>query len=258
MSVVLATTFHPRGEIPRLKRLLPALQTVYSSVIVSLPPVAASEDVMALQALPGMRTVVNSEWGSGRYTALRLALETDADHVHYVDMDRLIRWAETRPQEWQQAIQLVQQRDCLVIGRTAQAWATHPRAMFETEQIINAVFSQVVGQPMDFGAGSKGFSRRAGEFILAHSSPVRALGADTEWIVLLYRAGFEISHVEVDGLDWEIPDQYQDNAAGRERQREMAAQYDADARHWQRRVAVAHEIIAAGLAALLHPLSQEQ
>lgn len=252
--IALAATFNPRGEIPRLQRLLPQLQAVYSDIVVSLPPVTDSADIETLQALPGIRTIVNQQWGDGRYNALRLVLERAADHIQYADLDRLIRWVETRPEEWRQTVAQVQQNDCLVIGRTAAAWETHPRAMFETERIINMVFSQVIGQEMDFGAGSKGFSRRAAEFLMVHIEPGRALGADTEWIVLLHRAGFPVAHVAVDGLDWEIPDQYQDAAADGERQREMAVQYDADAGHWRRRVAVAHEIIEAGLAAMVRQL----
>lgn len=255
--ITLAATFNPRGEIPRFKTLLPQLQAVYAAIVISLPPAADHADLETLQGLPGISTIVNQQWGDGRYNALKLALATDPDHIQYADLDRLIRWVETRPAEWLRTLADIQQSDCLVIGRTAAAWDTHPRAMFETERIINMIFSQVIGRQMDFGAGSKGFSRRAAEFIMGQIEPGRALGADTEWIVLLHRAGFAVGHVEVDGLDWEIPDQYQDAAADRERQRAMAVQYDADAKHWRRRVAVAHEIIEAGLAAMLRPLDGE-
>lgn len=254
MTVVLATTFNPRGEIGRLRRLLPELLAVYERVIVSLPPTAMPEDAAAIQALNGVHAFVNDDWQHGRYRALKTALESPAQAVHYADMDRLLRWVETRPDEWRQTVEQVRRADCLVIGRTAAAWETHPRAMFQAEDIINRVFSHLLGQTMDFGAGSKGFSRRAVEFLMANTRPERALGADTEWPVLLHRAGFAVQPVFVDGLDWESADRYQEQAADADIQRRFAQAYDEAAQNWAMRVAVTREIIEAGLDALRRPL----
>jgi hypothetical protein len=71
---------------------------------------------------------------------------------------------------------------------------------------------------------------------------------------LLRRAGFTIEYRTVDGLDWEIPDQFQSRAAGPERQEEFARAYDADLANWARRMEVALEIIRAGLEAAERPL----
>lgn len=258
MSVALATTFHPRGEVGRLEKLHPALRAVYSDIVISLPPAAPPDDVAQLRRLDGARVFVNVDWSHGRYTALKMALESGAAYIHYADMDRLIRWAETRPAEWRAAVERVQQCDCLVIGRTESAWATHPRVMIQVERIVNRVFSDLLGQALDFGAGSKGFSRDAAAFIVANSRPGRAIGTDAEWPVLAHRGGFRVEGVLVDGLDWEIPDQHQDAPASAERQRQMAAAYDADAAHWAYRVQTTIEVIEAGLDALRQPLAATQ
>jgi hypothetical protein len=250
MSVALATTFYPRGETGRLQRLYPQLQAAYSSIVISLSSDTQPQDVEIVQALPGVQAFVNRHWSQGRYRALKKSLDNDWTHLHYADMDRLLRWVETRPNEWRQTVIRIEQSDCLVIGRTAQAWNTHPQAMRETEAISNQIFSRLLGQSLDLSAGSKGFSRRAVEFLIANTQPGRAIGTDAEWIVLLHRAGFRLESLQVDGLDWEIPDQYQDTASDGNRQQAMAESYDADAEKWKYRVAILREIVEAGLDAV--------
>ncbi len=258
MSVALATTFHPRGEIPRLQRLLPVLKQLYSAIVISLPPNTEPLDVEAVMALPDVTAFVNDEWGAGRYRALEAACQTGADFIHYADMDRLIRWAETRETEWLQTVEYLQTCDCLIIGRTPEAWETHPQVMIQMEHIINSVFSFHLNGDYDFGAGSKGFSRRAAAYILDNCEPANAIGADTEWPIVCYRAGMNVEGVLVDGLDWEIPDQFQPHAADRERQHVLAAEYDADVQRWQHRMKTTREAVEAGLVALKRPLKQEQ
>jgi len=246
MSVVLAATWDPRGEMERFQKWLPELRQAYQAIAVALPPGA----IQACEALRrfGVAAAVTPDWSWGRFLALQeAAAVSDATHIHYADLDRLLRWVETQPQEWLRTLARLQECDCLVIGRTPSAYATHPQAMVATEAISNAVVSHLLGQEMDVSAGSKGFSRRAAEFLVTHTRPGRALGTDAEWPLTLQRAGYPVEYLEVDGLDWEIPDQFQDQAAGAERQRQVAAEYDADPRHWAHRVAVAREIIEVAL-----------
>ncbi|MFQ5616744.1 MAG: hypothetical protein ACE5GO_09860, partial [Anaerolineales bacterium] len=206
MSVSLATAWNPRGEIHRFERLLPTLAAAYSGLAVSVPPFARREDIDRLRALIGDGLIVTEDWSHGRHAAMQKALEYPCTHVHYVDADRLLRWVETCPEEWQRVVEDVSRAECLVIGRTEAAWETHPQALRQTERISNAIFSHLLGQELDLSAGSKGFSRVATEFILANSRPGRALGTDSEWIVLAHRAGFRVETLLVDGLDWEIAD----------------------------------------------------
>jgi hypothetical protein len=255
MTIALAATFNPRGETGRLERYYPQMQQVFSAIVISLPPVAPAEDLERVRALPGARVMWREAWPGGRYRSLKAALESGADYYQYADLDRLIRWLETRSEEWLRTAERIQQTDCLVIGRTDAAWATHPQVMVQVEKVINDVFSFHLGQALDFGAGSKGFSRRAAELIVANSEPASAIGSDTEWPIICYRAGLRVEGLLVDGLDWEIPDQYQDKAADTERQRKIAEQYDADVKHWVLRVGTTVEAIECGLEALRRPLN---
>jgi hypothetical protein len=52
-----------------------------------------------------------------------------------------------------------------------------------------------------------------------------------------------VEYVEVDGLDWESADRYQDSAADADQQEQAARLYDQDVNHWRRRVEVADEVV---------------
>lgn len=250
-QIALAATWNPRGEIQRLERILDRLHNVYSAINISLPPQPDDPGSQALliDRLAGDEIVcmVNPDWSWGRYTAIKMALQNNAPWFHYADLDRLIRWVEQRPDEWLQTVNMIPSWDYLVIGRTASAYATHPQALVQTEALSNAVISYLVGQSMDVSAGSKGFSRRAANYVVEHTQPGYALGTDGEWTVLLKRAGFQLGYVKVSGLDWESADRYQAQAADSRQQRKTADAYDADPANWARRAAVAEEIIRIGL-----------
>jgi 2-polyprenyl-3-methyl-5-hydroxy-6-metoxy-1,4-benzoquinol methylase len=261
MRTILAVTWNPRGEESRLAALIPQLLQVYTSMVIVLPPKTNPDTIHALEALvqdqqPAgrIKPVLSPEWSWGRYLALNNSIDQPGEYVQYADLDRLLRWVETNPVEWKKTVVELQDWDYLIIGRSQQAYETHPQALIQTEAISNLIVSYFLGRPVDVSAGSKGFSRRAVEFLMAHTQPLRAIGADAEWTVLLQRAGFRIGQLAVDGLDWESADQYQDQAAGSEQQRQAAAAYDLDPLHWAYRTQIAHEIVQSALEAAQCPI----
>jgi hypothetical protein len=255
MSVVLATAWYPRGELARFKRLYERFASIYDGMTVALHDRNHREEIDALDER-NVAYVLYEDF-SGRHATVKAALEqTSATHIHYLDMDRALRWIETRPEELVQTVQTIRSTDSLIIGRTEQAYATHPRCLYETEMLFNAVFSQWYGRNMDFGAGSTGLSRRAAEFLMEHSSSADALDMDGEWRVLLKRAGFRWDYAAVDGLDWETADQFLDAAADADVQRRVAEDYDVKPENWALRVHVAQGIMTAGLAAMERDMSE--
>lgn len=252
MDLALTTTWNPRGELERFMRILPELEQKYKDIVIVLPPEAVVSRtelnvIEKVKRIPGLRVFQTVDWAAGRYTALRRALDTPANHIIYIDLDRLLHWYEIRPEEWQIVADRGIEADCLIFGRSALAYQTHPRALVMTELISNAVVSYFLGRKVDVSAGCKGFSRRAVEFLMANTTPQRALGTDAEWPILLHRAGFRIDYFEVEGLDWESADRYRQNAADGLSQRLLAQDYDADPEHWAQRVEVALEIIQVAL-----------
>jgi SAM-dependent methyltransferase len=252
MSIILATTWYPRGELPRLVRFLPTLEEHYTRLVVCFNP---GDDPSIQQQFttgpyasdPRILFVLNEQRRSGRYLALKTALQAPGDFIHYADMDRLLHWVETRQEEWQQKLKLVEQHDCIIFGRTAAAVRTHPQALVATELTSNRVVSHFIGQEMDVSAGSKSFSRAAAAYLVEHGSPQNSIATDAEWPILLKKAGFRLDYVEVDGLDYESGDQFKPNAATGDEQRQAADQYDADPAHWATRIDIADQIIKAAL-----------
>lgn len=249
MTIVLGTTWHPRGELPRFLNLLPLLQKEYAGMAFSLPPGTDQELVERLQELSRVKVIVTPEWSWGRYSALQLALEFGTEHIQYADFDRLLRWAEIRPEEWRSVLKTIQEHDCLIIGRSPASYRTHPRALVETEAISNLVVSNLLGKAVDVSAGSKGFSRQACERIIDQCAPGHALGTDAEWPLILSRSGYSVDYISVEGLDWESADRYRGEAADQRSQIETAQAYDADPGNWSRRVAIAMELVQVGLEA---------
>jgi hypothetical protein len=230
----------------------PQLEHIYKRIVIVVEPKdldpADLERVKSFIAKPKIDIVISPQRPWSRYLALQASLETSTAHIHYVDMDRLLHWLETRPLEWQQTVEVVSKTDCLIIGRTEQAFQTHPQAIQQTEKVINAVFSHLLGRPVDLGGGSRGFSRRCVELLVAASVPGR--WTDAEWPALLHQAGFAVDYLAVDGLDWETADRYQQQAADAGAQRRLATAYDSEAKNWRVRVEMALEIIQAGLEAM--------
>jgi SAM-dependent methyltransferase len=256
MTVALTTTWYPRGELPRLQRLSAALENAYQHRFVVLPPDIEPDLLRSVESL-GFSVVVAPDWSWGRYLALQQAGHTDADWIHYSDMDRLIHWVETRPEEWSNAVDELHLADCTCFGRTSAAYATHPKALVETERSSNLVISHLLGQTMDVSAGSKGFSKKAALFLSENTEPGASMGMDAAWLVLLNRAGYRIRYREVNGLDWESADQYRAEAANEDIQRQAAITYDADPGHWEWRSKVAFEVIQAGIKSACQPIDEK-
>ncbi|MBN1120048.1 MAG: hypothetical protein JXJ17_03130 [Anaerolineae bacterium] len=252
MKPVLATTWQPRGELPRLERLAGQLCDLYQSILVTVPPDTPSEVFDPLQAIPGVEAIRVDDWRTGRHIAVFSALDAPTDAIQYADLDRLLHWIEAYPEELKQIAARIEAggEDCLILGRTVRAWATHPRAMFETEALFNHTFSWIFNTPMDFGAGSRGLSRAAVEYLKEKSPPEAGCFAlDAAWPLLLVDGGFTLGHEEVEGLEWETPDHYLSTIADDEARQQAAETADDDPAFWRQRVYVADQILRAGLAA---------
>lgn len=259
MTIALASAWQPRGELERFLVLLPVFQEAYSGMAISVPPATEADLIDRLQKLHKVELIVTPHWSLGRYAALEQSLKFTGSHVQYADFDRLLRWVETRQDEWREILPVIQENDCLIIGRSPNSYLTHPQALIQTEAISNQVISYLLGQPLDVSAGSKGFSRRAAEFIVANCSPGNALGTDAEWPLVLKKGGFQVDAIKVEGLDWESADRYRQEAADTQSQKDVAEAYDGDPQNWARRVAVAEEIVRLGLETMARedPLTEK-
>ena len=255
MNVALAMTWNPQGETERFRRFYPEFSRWYEGgVAIVLPPDPDAEALAMLQTFPEIKVLTEGDWVAGRRLSIELALMLPCDAVHYVDCDRLLRWFELYPDELRWTIEALKTAECLIIGRTPQAIATHPQCLQQTEAIVNSVFSHLLGQPLELQSGSRAFSREAAEYVVRNSDMSHGWCTDAEWTVLVHRAGFSIGSLLVNGLDWETADRFLDHAADAETQRCVADEYDSDPKHWEWRARLAQQTIQAGLDALQRPL----
>lgn len=251
MSVVLTCTWRPHGELPRLLTYLPQIQALYAHIVVALIDYD-SETHATLKRMPEIQLALPPDGAHSRMAALHAACATDAPHLHYCDMDRLIRWIETQPEELRRTVEAISTVDCLILGRTAAAYISHPEAMIATERVINEVASHLLDLPVDICAGSKGLSRKLVRFLLPRI-PTDSWG-DVSWAILAQRAGFTVDYLAAEGLDYETADRYQPRAADAAAQRRLGETIDCSPEEWARRVRVAQEILAEGLLAHKQPL----
>ncbi len=247
MGVVLAGMWKSPGNVGCLRSLLPRLQEAYGGIALALPSEADPEEMLSLQDLLGLTIIVPLDWAHRRHAALQKALELPGSHIHLISMEQLLPWMERFPEEWSRVLEAIRQSDCLIIGRSKQAWATYPLAIQETERSVNNIFSALLGRKVDLGSGSRGLSRPAAMFLLAYSPP-RHVPEDAAWPVLLHRAGFAIDHLAVDGLQWEAEGHTAPTPDEANRRRAVE-EFDRDIGNWLRRARSALEVIQAGLEA---------
>lgn len=240
MTIALAVAWRPsENGVKRFEALRPLIDDLYCGMSIVVPPNTDADLIARLRPYPMVKVRVGKQMRENRrYYTLQQALEfTDADFIHYCDGDHVISRLERDPDDWRRGLDAMQNTDCLIIGRSAVVFETYPRTLVETEKIINLVASYLLGQNVDLGSGSRGLSRRAVEFLMQYASPeTHGVATDSEWVVLLHRAGYDIKTYESDTAIYEVLT---------EAQRDFLE----SAEQWSKRVQIAHMIIDAGLAA---------
>jgi hypothetical protein len=258
MTIVLAATHHdPDGRIiDQTARVMPALHRLFEGVAVFLTPQTISE---AERILTGggattrrgdaVMPVGHQHLGLWRRAALATAIERfpDASLYLFCDLDRALHWGEQFPEELPTAIEVAQAYDCLVFGRTARAFGTHPRAQRDTEGIANHAFALASGLPWDMMAAARGLSRRAAELIVegCHDDTV---GSDCSWPLFCRGAGLKLGYLETEGLEFETLDRCGHEIAALGGPQAWIERFDADPQQWAARLALAHAEVASAIA----------
>ncbi|WP_152550127.1 hypothetical protein [Geomicrobium sp. JCM 19039] len=134
-----------------------------------------------------------------RHSLLQLANErTQSDHFHYCDTDRLLTWLDTAKEQLAAVHKTIQANDYTVIGRSEQAFRSHPESWQQTESIVNRLFSKEMGEEdWDVTAGSCGMNR-ASLRTLMHEK-VFSMN-DAAWPLQVKKRGGAVGYVESDGL----------------------------------------------------------
>ena len=210
MPVTLASYFHdPQGELlMAIAERLPLLCQIYDGICVV--PTDASDGAVVDRLYENDCTVELQSGGVGlefigdsRRMALSLALEEGRGHIHFVDMDRILQWVGSNPQELRDVVRHLPQHDFLIIGRTERAMETHPQSQRETEGLANRVCSLLLGSSMDVTSASRGLSQDAARLILRYSKATEC-NTDSEWPLIIHcKSDMQVGYIEVDGLEFE-------------------------------------------------------
>ncbi len=242
-DTLLALTWRPLDhDLERFQQLYPMLMELYAGVSIATPPGDTENLERFATQHENMKLHISPQGQENRrYQTLRQALEFhEAQYIHACDGDHAVSRIASHLEDWRESLVAMRDVDCLIIGRSPQVFESYPPALKETERLINLTASYHLDKEIDLGSGARGFSRRAATYLIQHSSPeTHALATDSEWPVLLHRAGFSVGTYESKGAYYAI---YSEEH--RERLHSAA--------QWHKRVNIAHLIIQAGIDAAKH------
>jgi hypothetical protein len=213
-TIALLSPHHdPSGRLIRgLRNEITLLKAIFDVVCVSVSDLTDSR-VLKDFDLSGIhyRKIKQTGSVSARYqAALRLGLEDAITHFLLIDFDRALHWATTFPHELEAvADQLRSSEGLTLINRSPRAFETHPLTQRETEVVVNQIASDIVDQQVDVLSGAYGMAREVAELIekKAHKEDFGFYG---QVLALPYEKGIQIGSIEVEGLEWETPDQFRD------------------------------------------------
>jgi len=257
--VALALIYHdPKGRLfDQWRRLLPALKNIFAGIAVRgsatayQPALAylAKHDVVVYQE-PGGSANSQPHIGKGRRKALELALTLDQPVLLYCDGDRMLHWVE----QYEAELTAVARRlsapqsaaDFTVLGRTPRAFATHPHSQQDTEALVNQLYQRLSGREWDMLAAARGLSRRAAEFIVAHSQDDE-ISTDVSWPLLLARhhPAWTQSYVATEGMEFETIAQVLPEVTQAGGVAAWLNTLDADPQEWVKRLDLARVMAAA-------------
>ncbi len=257
MRTVLASTHHdPDGrQLEQLARILPALAGLFDGVAVFLTAqtVQTTEGLLARYGATARRgdpalPVGHMHLGLWRRAALGAAVEAwpEGEQYLFCDLDRALHWAEFYPQEMREALGNAAAYDCTVFGRTARAFASHPRAQRDTEAIANHGFALASGLPWDVMTACRGLSHRAAALIVERCDD-DTVGSDCSWPLICRAAGLSLSYLETEGMEFETMDRYGDEVAALGGAQAWLERFDADPRQWLIRLELARAETASAI-----------
>ena len=216
-SVCLASPLHdPNARLSEMIRLHgKKLKDLYKNLIcISVTHTTSPDIIHQLEKLEIKHEIIPKtkgiDVGLNMKNAISLGLQLQTSHIHLVDFDRALHWTETYPRELKDVIGILPQYSGFIsFTRTNRAFETHPYPQRTTESIINAIASETAKITVDIMSGSFGFSRKFAKKVVKEAKR-KDFGIYAEFLHLALKHHYLIEHIEADGLEWETPDQFQD------------------------------------------------
>ena len=237
-----------------IRRYFPIISNIYNNMYAVVSSETHSDVISTLQE-QGIQVhqqksprVGLISLGDARRQSLQVSLEDDNEHTHLMEMDRLLQWVSSYPDELGKVVRSIPEYDFLVIGRTLRAFNSHTRCQAETESIANEVISLLVGQELDYLVSCRGISKRAGEVII-DKSIAKSVGTDSEWpIIIKCCTNFPIDYVEVEGLEFELAFRYPERVREAGGLEAMKMKRDTNPERWLHRMRSAEQICSTAVS----------
>jgi hypothetical protein len=212
-TVSLATTVHdPVGRLAEaIGRLAQPLRETFPIMAFNISDATRPEVHQALLPLGG-RIIVHaaSEANIGKARRDAVALAGAEQPALYSDFDHLLRWIEWGAADLKRVLAGGPELDCLVVGRSSEAWAKEPQRLRETEALVNRIHAMVTGDHWDLMFAVRRLSPKAIRLVLAESR-VDSLANDVEWPLLVRRAGLKLGYVQSDALFYRTVEEFGEN-----------------------------------------------
>ena len=217
-SVIICSTLHePEFRLKQfIVSIIPFLKENLGSIIISCTK-KTNDNVLKFLRDNGFIVSVPEDFD--RISAYRDAIQTaleyiefaDSQRILYIDFDRLVHWIMNYPDEFLESIEKVNSVELTHFGRTPKAFSTHPPTQENTERIVNYLSSQLLGfkDAQDLISVCFSFTVQLADLMLSKKY-YTSMGFYAAFPVLLWNYAESKQYIEVEGLEWETPDRYQE------------------------------------------------
>jgi hypothetical protein len=158
--------------------------------------------------------------GRHRRRSVELALAAAApgpgpDVVLYSDVDHVLRWIASRPDEIHAALAAASTTDLLVVGRTDAAMGRSPRRLRDTERVVNHIYELMTGRRSDLMFAVRGLSPAAARVVVDECTE-DTIANDVEWPLAVEAAGLDLGWFAADGLTYRVRQDFDADADHRD------------------------------------------
>lgn len=213
-TIALVSPFHdPRGSLlTEATAVAPILKNIFDVVYVSLSDQTSRRylDIFERNGMHFEFRVEDGDIGERYRACLRAGIAESVEQLLLMDFDRALHWARSFPDELEVVAEQIKVNEGFTsLVRSRRAFETHPQTQRETELVANEIASEVVGRQVDILSGAYGMDVEVAKVLVKEISK-NDFGFYGEILAIPFREGFEINGIEVEGLEWETPDQYKE------------------------------------------------
>lgn len=232
MSVALAATLRDTDErlLPYIKEFGKKVKEIYKDkIFLSITLDTSNATIQEIVDQEFEYDVLNSQkedqLGDNYRNSIKGALSMDTNFIHVCDFDRVLHWIANYPKELEDIVtnmdfsgillpanrgeKIPRSSDwgILFLARSPRAFETHPPIQKLTERRANSLASSLARIEVDIMSGSNAMDRKTADLFLIDSYQ-DGYGIYAEFFSIPLSYKVKINSMQVEGLEWETPDQF--------------------------------------------------